>query len=95
MLEIRILRFEAAHLKERSALIEDAVGHRIVDVDGAGSGVEKARVALVETDDAVALAQERLGDAAHHGIHAGSGSAAGKDCDCFFHDFDTVYDEIW
>ena len=84
--EIGVRRFETAHLQERTALVEDAVGHRVVDVHGAGRGVEQARIALVQADYAVTFAQERLGDAAHHGIHAGGRSAAGQDCDCFFHD---------
>ena len=84
--EIRILGFETAHLQERTALVEDAVGHRVVYVYGAGRGVEQARVAFVKADDAIALAQERFGDAAHYCIHAGGRSAAGQNCDCFFHD---------
>ena len=38
--EIRILGFETAHLQERTSLIEDTVGHGIVDVHGSGRGVE-------------------------------------------------------
>ena len=60
VLEIRILGFEPAHLQERTALVEDAVGHRIVDVHGAGRGVEQARVAFVQADHAVTFAQERF-----------------------------------
>ena len=85
VLEIRILGFEPAHLQERTALVEDAVGHRIVDVHGAGRGVEQARVAFVQADHAVTFAQERFCDAAYHGVHAGGRSAAGQNCDCFFH----------
>ena len=91
VLEIRVLGFETAHLQERTSLVEDAVGHRVVDVYGAGRGVEQARVAFVQADDAIALAQERFGDTAHYGIHAGSRSAAGQNCDCFFHGFDRVF----
>lgn len=88
VLEIRIRGLETAHLEERTALVEDAVGHGVVDVHGTGRGVEKTRVALVEADYSVAVAQECLGDAAHYGVHAGGRSAAGQNCDCFFHGFD-------
>ena len=87
VLKIGVGGLETAHLQERTALVEDAVGHRVVDVYGAGRGVEQARVAFVEADYAVSLAEERLGDAAHHGVHAGGRSAAGENCDCFFHGF--------
>ena len=83
--EIRILGFETAHLQERTSLIEDTVGHGIVDVHGSGRGVEQSRVAFVQADYAVTFAEEGLCDAAHDGIHTGCGSAASQNCDCFFH----------
>ena len=87
LLEVLVGGLESAHLQERTALVEDAVGHRIVDVDRAGVGIEQARITFVETDHAESLAEERLGDAAHYGVHAGCRTAARKNCNCFFHDF--------
>ena len=84
--EIRILRFEAAHLQERTALVEDAVGHGVVDVHGAGIGDEETRIAFVQADYAVAMVQEGLGHAAYYGVHAGSRAAAGQNSNSFFHD---------
>ena len=87
VLEIRILGFEAAHLQERTSLVEDSVGHGVVDVDGTGRRVEKSGIALVEADHAITFADESFGDAANDSVHAGSGTSAGEDCDCFFHGF--------
>ena len=83
--EIGVGGFEPAHLEERTALVEDSVGHGVVDVDGAGRGVEESGITLVESDHAVSLAQEGFGDAAYYGVHAGGGTTAGENCDCFFH----------
>ena len=89
--EIRILGFETAHLQERTSLVEDAVGHGVVDVHHAGRRVEEPRVALVQADYAVTFAEESLCDAAYHGVHTGCGAAASQNCDCFFHDCDWVF----
>ena len=72
-------------MEERTALVEDRIGHRVVDFDRTGRGVEEARITLVQTDHLVPFAQERLGDAADHGVHAGSRSAAGQNSNSFFH----------
>ena len=89
--EIRILGLETAHLQERTSLVEDAVGHGVVDVHHAGRRVEEPRVALVQADYAVTFAEESLCDAAYHGVHTGCGAAASQNCDCFFHDCDWVF----
>ncbi len=85
VLEVRILGLETAHLEERTALVENAVGHAVVDVDGPGFGDEETRVTLVQADYAITVVQERLGDAAHHRVHAGGRTAPGQNSNSFFH----------
>ncbi len=91
VVEIRILGFETAHLQERTSLVENAVGHGVVDVHRTGRGIEQARVALVQADYAVTFTEESLCDAAHNGVHTGCGAAASQNCYCFFHGFVWVF----
>ena len=87
MVEIRVRGFETAHPQERTAPVENIVGHRIADVHGAGSGIEQTRITFVESDHPITFLQECLGDAADHGVHTGCGAAARKNSNCLVHVF--------
>ncbi len=54
--EIGILRFETAHLEERTALIEYSVGHLIINVHRTGIGDEQTGISFVQADYAIAFA---------------------------------------
>ena len=54
--EIGILRFETAHLEERTALIEYSVGHLIITSTVRGSGMNKPVYPFVQADYAIAFA---------------------------------------
>ena len=85
VLEVCVGGFETAHLEERTTTVEDIVSQGEVDVNHTGVFVEQARVTLVQTDYAVAFVEESLGNTADYGVHTGSGSTTGENCNCFFH----------
>ena len=75
--------FEAAHLEDAAALVEYFVGGEEVEVLHAGLVGEESAVAAVQTDDAVAVAEEGFGHRGHHGVHSRGRAAAGEDCYAF------------
>ena len=42
--------------------------------------VEQARITAVQADHAKAFLQKSFGNTAHYGVHSGSGTAAGQNC---------------
>ncbi len=58
LLEILVSRFEAAHLKVRTASVEVGISLEEIDVFGASLLAEESSVAFVETDYPVAVRKE-------------------------------------
>ena len=76
LLEILVGRLEAAHLEIRTATVEVGVSLEEIQVFGAGIFAEESAVASVKADYPITIAQESLGDRAHHGVHSGSRTTA-------------------
>ena len=85
LFEVLVGRFEAAHFEDAATFIEDFVGGEEIEVLHTGFVGEKGAVAAVETDDAIAVAEEGFGDRSDHSVHSGGGTTACEDC-YTFHD---------
>ena len=80
LLEILVGRFETTHRQVRAAAVENIVGQQEIDVSRFRVLVEQARITAVQADHAKAFLQKSFGNTAHYGVHSGSGTAAGQNC---------------
>ena len=80
LFEVLVGRFETTHRQVRAAAVENIVGQQEIDVSRFRVLVEQARITAVQADHAKAFLQKSFGNTAHYGVHSGSGTAAGQNC---------------
>ena len=83
--EILVSGLETAHLQIAAAPVEISIRLEEVNVFRAGSLGEKTAVTAVQSDDAVTVGEESLGDGHHDRVHARSRATSAEDNDGIFH----------